>query len=422
MNEPIAPAPQGAGGPTVRLVLVRPDGAVVGALPEFTVTRSRWAEVAEIIATCRAVHGVAVTILRLIDTEAIDRRRGVDGSATYLAEFEGAPPPNLEPWTLPLSDDPLRARWARPGGPEADVAWADAQLIGAARPRQGPAVQMKTWNLSSLWRLPTAGGDVWLKAVPPFFAHEGGAIELLASESLPPLIAFDALGRTLLENVAGVDQYNAPRERQAPMIDALVTLQVDAVDRVDALLALGAPDWRAQPFAVAAADVVTRGGGNLTVEDQRALARLLSDLDRRFRELAECGVPDTLVHGDFHTGNVRWTNAGPIIFDWGDCGVGNPLLDVVAFDRTLDPTERADAKARWITQWSARVPGCDAARAISLVEPLGPLRLAIIYRRFLDGIEETERHYHRADVPIQLRDAARLAARARAGTAVEPQT
>jgi len=36
-------------------------------------------------------------------------------------------------------------------------------------------------------------------------------------------------------------------------------------------------------------------------------------------------------------------------------------------------------------------------------------RLAMIYQRFLDGIEQTERFYHEDDVPQQLRDAARLA-------------
>lgn len=393
----------------VTLVLVRSDGTALGALPSFAVSTPWWPEVAEVVEACRVIHGVHVTILRLLDAEAADPGGGMGGRVTYVAELDGVPPAATRPWTSPLPDDPLRARWARPGGPARDVAWADEQLMAAGRPRQRPAVQMKTWNLSSIWRLPTSDGDVWLKAVPPFFAHEGAVIHALAAPTLPPLIAFDDLGRTLLEDVRGVDQYQAPTERHAVMIDTLVALQAGAVDRIAQLLAAGAPDWRAAPFAFAAADVVERGSVGLDTDQRRILDRLVAGLDDRFSALAECGIPDTFVHGDFHTGNVRWTDAGPVIFDWGDCGVGNPLLDLPAFDRNLAAEHRPAARSRWIEQWTVKAPGSDAARAVALIEPIAALRLAVIYQAFLDGIEQTERRYHEADVPQQLREAARRA-------------
>jgi hypothetical protein len=46
---------------------------------------------------------------------------------------------------------------------------------------------------------------------------------------------------------------------------------------------------------------------------------------------------------------------------------------------------------------------------LGAVPKVAVLRLAIIYQRVLDGIEETERRYHEADVPQQLRDAAQRA-------------
>jgi hypothetical protein len=393
----------------VTLVLVRSDGAVLGALPSFTATTPWWPDVAEVVDTCRAIHGVDVTILRVLDVADYDPCGGMGGRVTYVAELGGPAPAGTRSWTTPLPDDPLRARWARPGGPARDVAWADEQLIAAGRPRVWPAVQMKTWNLSSIWRLPTAHGDVWLKAVPPFFAHEGAVIHALAAPTLPPLVAFDRLGRTLLEDVRGVDQYQAPTERHAVMIDALVGLQAGAVGQVDEILAAGAPDWRAGPFAEAAADVVERGSGDLGADERRVLDRLVRGLDDRFRAIAECGIPDTFVHGDFHTGNVRWTDAGPVIFDWGDCGIGNPLLDLPPFDRNLDAEHRPAARSRWIEQWTTHVPGSDPATAVGLIEPIATLRMAMIYQRFLDGIEQTERPYHEADVPQQLRDTAQRA-------------
>src|SRR5205814_5481909 len=127
--------------------------------------------------------------------------------------------------------------------------------------------------------------------------------------TLPPLIAFDEVGRTLLGDVAGVDQYQAPTDRHAPMIDALVALQAGAVGQVDRIAATGAPDWRAGSFAMAARDVVERGSATLGGNDRRILDQLLEELDELFTALAMCGIPDSFVHGDFHTGNVRWTDA-----------------------------------------------------------------------------------------------------------------
>lgn len=395
-------------GRVVTVVLVRSDGSTVGVLPSFNLNTPWWPEVADVVEACRLDHGAHITILRLLTAQP-DPLVGMGGMVTYVAELDGPPPAAIRPWNAALPDDPLRARWARPGGPARDVAWADEQLKAAGRRREGPAVQMKTWNLSSIWRLPTADGDVWLKAVPPFFAHEGAAIHALAAPTLPPLIAFDDLGRTLLEDVRGVDQYRAPSERHAVMIDALVELQAGAAGRVVELLAAGAPDWRAAPFARAAADVVERGSLGLDTDQRRILDGLVAGLDDRFRALAECGIPDTFVHGDFHTGNVRWTDTGPVIFDWGDCGIGNPLLDLPPFDRNLSAEDRSAARARWIEQWTIKAPGSDAARAVALIEPIAALRMAIIYQSFLDGIEQTERIYHEADVPEQLRESARRA-------------
>lgn len=402
-------------GRVVTLVIVAPDGTPLGVLPPFTVDRPHWPEVAEVVDACKALHGAKVTILRLLDAEP-DPGNMMGGRITYVAELEGDRPAELRPWTTPLPDDPLRARWARPGGPAADLAWADEQLLAAARPRVGPAVQVKTWNLSSIWRIPTASGEVWLKAVPPFFAHEGAMIHALAAPTVPPLIAHDDLGRILLEDVQGSDQYVPPVDRQGPMIDALVSLQASAIARLDELLATGAPDWRAEPFAAAAEDVVARGSTTLERQERGELDRLVTGLADRFARLADCGIPVTFVHGDFHTGNVRWTEAGPVIFDWGDTGIGNPLLDLPPFDRNLDDNDRPAARARWIRQWRAHAPGSHPERAVALIKPLGALRLAIVYQRFLDGIEQTERRYHEADVPEQLRAAAELAKAERSKT------
>jgi hypothetical protein len=94
-----------------------------------------------------------------------------------------------------------------------------------------------------------------------------------------------------------------------------------------------------------------------------------------------------------------------VLLDWGDCGIGHPLLDLPSFlDRAGDAAD--GLREHWLGRWAAAVPGSDPDRAAALVAPVAALRQAIIYRAFLDGIEASEHVYHRDDVPAWLTRAA----------------
>lgn len=43
------------------------------------------------------------------------------------------------------------------------------------------------------------------------------------------------------------------------------------------------------------------------------------------------------------------------------------------------------------------VPGCDARRAAELARPLGPLLGAVVYQKFLDNSEPTDKPYFEGD-------------------------
>jgi hypothetical protein len=268
----------------------------------------------------------------------------------------------------------------------------------------GDPVQVRTWNLSSIWRIPTEGGLVWLKHVPPFFAHEPAMLLALGAGAPVPRIVAGEPGRMLLADVPGHDCYEAGLAQLEAMLDTLIDLQVEWIARVEDVIAIGAPDWRPRSFVDLAADVVERGAP----EHARAvLDAFVGRVPSIFDDIASCGLPDTFVHGDFHPGNVRWSDDRPVILDWGDVGVGHPLLDLPAF------IERAGEHAptlhaQWMRRWSDAVPGSDPARAAELIAPIALMRQAIIYQRFLDGVEESERVYHRADVPERLHCVASL--------------
>jgi hypothetical protein len=379
----------------VTLVLCTADGAVLGSLPPFVVPVPWWQEVSDVVGAARDLHDLDVTVLRLLRTYGPPP---AGGDVTYLAEVAAAPTTPLLAWTdvTTTHDHPLRQSWARPGGPSTDLQWADSVLSQRGTPRNGPAVQMRTWNLSSLWRLPTTSGMSWLKVVPPFFAHEGRMLATLDPAVLPPLIAHDG-PRVLLEEVSGEDQYDAPLPLLLRMVDLLVRLQVDWVGRTDELRMLGAADWRPASLCALVARTVERCAADLDQSVARRLESLVSDLPQRFADIAACGVPETLVHGDFHPGNVIGDGDRLVLIDWGDSGVGHPLLDHAAFVERLDPTDRARVDEHWSARWRAAVPGCDPDRARDLLAPVAALQRAAVYQMFLDNIEPSERVFHAAD-------------------------
>ncbi|GAA3604208.1 hypothetical protein GCM10022236_02470 [Microlunatus ginsengisoli] len=221
------------------MVLVH-AGEVLGRLPPVALEMPWWPEAHDLFAAIRGRDGVEITVLRLLEARS-DRAFG--GEVTYLAETDRPPSARLFDWEGgdPLADHPLRQVWARPGGPEQLLSWAADRLATKGLNRTGSAEQMRSWNLSALWRIPTDTGPVWLKAVPGFFAHEGAVIDWIGVPAAPRLVDF-APGRTLIANIDG-DPNHEVRDPAAlrPMVALLTTVQQRSIGRLDQLSAIGVP-------------------------------------------------------------------------------------------------------------------------------------------------------------------------------------
>ncbi len=393
------------------VVLCDATGVLLGTLPPVLVRPRYWPEVAPVVAAVRERDGLEVLVLRLLTTEG----GYAGGRVTYLAQLVSGSPAHLGPVDdragaataaeLGGAGPAYRMWWAQPDALAGLPAWVDATLRERGRARTGPLRQVKTWNLSLLLTAPAEGGAVWVKATPPFLADERGVLARVAALAPglgPAVLAHDGDRRlVLLDEAPGDDQWGLADERVIDtMVERWMAVQRASTDDLGHLLSLGAADLRPAALvpAVAAAAARPETRGALSATERGHLDRLLDGLPARLAAVAECGLPDTLLHGDLHPGNWR-RRVSPAerltLLDWGDVAVGQPLLDLRAFVERLDGAPlRSRVRARWSARWRSAVPGSDPERADRLLAPVAELAAAATYQRFLDHIEESERVYH----------------------------
>ena len=364
-----------------------------GVVGPFPVGIPWWAEVEPVVAHLEEILGVPVVVLRLLTVEGADGAR--DGHVTYHVEAL-QPPPNLSRCDFADDDHPLRLPWARAPGVRELLAWAGRHVSLTGRP-----AQRKTWNLAALFRLPVADGQVWLKAIPPFAAAEPSAIAAFAQvdPDLVPAVLASAPGRLLLADVPGTDCWDAPPGLVADALHRLATAQSRIERPPD-----GIPDRRPEILSAAVGDLLDGPVGAELTPGELEAAR---NLRWRWEMLAGCGLPDTVVHGDFHPGNWRSGGGGPVILDFADAHLGNPVLDGLRAIDYLPAGSRHTAASSWISAWSAAVPGSRPAEALRIAEPLAHLSYAVRYQEFLDNIEPSERVYHLGDPAAVIRHALR---------------
>jgi hypothetical protein len=396
--------------------LVTAGGEPVASVGPFAVEVPWWAEVGPVARHLEGVLGVPVVVLRLVDVVGGEAPR--DGHVTYHAEALRAPADRAggDGFAGLLEPAERRVSWATAEGVRDVFAWADRALRDAGRPPTGRPVQVKSWNLSGLFRIPTAAGPVWLKETPCFASDEASVIGLLASvapDLVPAVVASDpARHRVILDHVPGEDCWQAPTDVIEVAVRSLVTAQAALADApgTPGTSLVAVPDGGLAALAERVGALLDgEAGRQLDPAELAAARKLVGAVPGMVAELVGCGLPDTLVHGDFHPGNWRWDGRRAVLLDFADSGWGQPVLDGLRPRPYLDGERWAVAAGTWARCWRELRPGCDPVRALELAPPLAHLTGAVLYQKFLDNIETSERPYHEGDPAGEIRRA--LAAR-----------
>jgi aminoglycoside phosphotransferase (APT) family kinase protein len=275
----------------------------------------------------------------------------------------------------------------------------------------GPVEQLNNWVLSSVLRVQTAGGLVYLKAVPdwPLFVHEPlflAEMAQLCPESIPVPLSIEPVERWMLLADFGPPIWRDGLVDHLPqMVRAFAQLQVSMTAHVPALLEFGCIDRRlgrlARQLDELLADETALEG--LAAEEIGRLRKAAPRLKKICAELAAYRVPQTLMHGDLHPGNVASPNGQMLFFDWTDACIAHPFLDMMIVFEEQDERRHMQLRDIYLEPWTIFEPMERLVEAWELASSLWSLHQAVSYQTILENLEEAPQTGFRNVIPAYLR-------------------
>ncbi len=382
--------------------MVHPDGKSILMTPsgQVLVPDTLWFPNVE--APLRALHdelGVEGYVLVCLeddrDAERVDYL--LVGSATGDDWVVDADDPLVKAARLHLdlpADHPVTPAWTRLGWYDEALAWIEDQLTAAGSPLTGVPTHVRSWGLSNVLRCPTAAGAVYFKALahsttitpaqpdslPLLFAHEPRLLRHLSDERpgevVAPVAIDDERVWMLLPDLGTPLAAETDVEVWIAAIRGHARLQRSYASSPDRLLEFGCVDRR---LTILDDELDGLLGPNPVTDRLEPAERdqLLSHTKRlreAITELADVGVPETLLHGDLHSGNLAVRDGQVLAFDWTDAALSHPFLDLVTFfDKRHDLSRDPRVVDAYLSEWEEFAPPADLRRALALAEQLGAL-------------------------------------------------
>lgn len=228
-----------------------------------------------------------------------------------------------------------RAAWTQPGWYERARSWIDESLVAAGRSRPHSVAQTRHCAISAVLRCESDEGRTWFKASFPPFHSEASITERvaqLAPDATCGVIAADVgRGWLLLEDLDGAVEATDARTTERA-IGALTRLQSDMSSHLDELRESGC---KHRPLRGLAAALSASLRSEVAVSRMALTADRANDLcdavERSAARVTGFGLPETLVHGDFHPGNVAATDEQTVLFDWSDGAIACPVVEYVTW-------------------------------------------------------------------------------------------
>ncbi len=332
---------------------------------------------------------------------------------------------------------PLRPPWARRGWFAETESWIKTQLARLNSTIIAPIEQVRSWGISCVLRVPTTHGNVYFKAIPTscmlknspipssenserlplFFTHEPILIQSLAAwypQNMPTVLAVERERCWMLLAEFGTELYAHPDQTAwEKALEVYGHMQVAAAQRIDTFLAAGCLDRRLH---------ILETQIDPLLDDEDILADLSSSQIMQLRaqrpylktmchHLGNYAIPQTLVHGDLHTGNIAVHNDTYIYFDWTDSCIAHPFFDALPFlDNVDDPARQQRLRDNYLALWTDYASRECLQEIFPLSQTLATIHQAVSYQHIMANVEGISKQEMRGGATYWLRKLLQLLA------------
>jgi hypothetical protein len=309
------------------------------------------------------------------------------------------------------------------------IAWAEHALAGRGVRIIAPpeTVRVRPWSVVA--RLATSAGALYVKAAGPAGAHEPALLKFLSSlwpQCMPVVLCADEArgwvvirdGGAQLREIIRADRDLRHWETLLPLY---AQIQIALADRCDELLTLGVPDQKLQRLPSLFAELLEDQQalhldqpGGLPSENHVRLTALSPQVALLCERLGECGIPQSLHHGDLHDGNIFVSaNDGRYgFFDWGDSCVAHPLFSfrvvLACLERTLelsgDGPQIERLRESYLEPFRQFASADALCMALRVARTLANIDGALTWRRSLAHVRPGEREAYREPIPRLLEE------------------
>jgi hypothetical protein len=276
--------------------------------------------------------------------------------------------------------------------------WIERALRDAGLGLVRDILQLRAWSTSCVLYVHASSGDYYFKAVPESLRRECVVTEYLARhfpDVVPQVITTESVRRWLLMAAGTGRKLEEVTEvvlwERAAMQYA--RLQVACIPRVRELEALGCVRRSLNTLAGALGPLSTdtaalRSGepDGLSAAEIDRLQACVPLWQGHCAQLAACGIPDTIEHGDLWPGNFLVDQATCVLIDWEDVAIAHPFFSLaplrvglsqskIASPAVLDRLEHA-----YVAAYAELAPLEQLRMALHIATPLSFIDMAIRYR------------------------------------------
>jgi aminoglycoside phosphotransferase (APT) family kinase protein len=304
----------------------------------------------------------------------------------------------------------LRPPWFRQGWFQRARQWTERELENRGYRTTGEVEQFKHWSLSVLLRVETVEGLVFFKLSNkfPLFANEPMIMEKLAEffpKFVPRPLAINADERWMLMADFGAEKRDETEHKPVLMQMARDYARFQQATRSPEMIArLETAGCFNRRIAVLEAQIEgmyadEASYAGLNEEERSAWKACRPQLISLCQQLSAYKIPDTLVHGDFHSGNVALRENDFLVFDWTDACISHPFFDLPIFLDYDGGDDADEIRQAYLSEWLDYEPKENLEAIYKLAVSAAMLHQVISYQGIRNGVEaEQQGDWERAVV------------------------